>query len=170
MQDMPTIAELERRITAALDRIGRGLDRLPAGDAPAAPARDTPGEAVVALQEALETERGAVAQLAERVRAVKEREVKTKGDLDARIAGLTEARDQQAVELQRLRKTVAQLRDTLTAQNDALRAGVTEPQIINKSLLAELEALRAQRRSESAEMEAILSALAPLIEEPAAHA
>ena len=166
MHDMPTIAELERRITAALDRIGQGLDRLPASDAPAA----LPGDDATALHEALETERSAAAQLAERLRKVKEREANAKVEAEARIAGLTAARDQQAVELQRLRKTVAHLRDTLTAQNDSVRAGLTEPQVINKSLLAELEALRAQRRSESAEMEAILTALAPLIEEPAKHA
>ena len=166
MHDMPTIAELERRITAALDRIGQGLDRLPASDAPAA----LPGDDATALHEALETERSAAAQLAERLRKVKEREANAKVEAEARIADLTAARDQQAAELQRLRKTVAQLRDTLTAQNEAIRAGVTEPQIINKSLLAELEALRAQRRSESAEMEAILTALSPLIEEPAKHA
>lgn len=166
MQDMPTIAELERRIAAALDRIGQGLDRMPAPQPPAALQADDP----TALQEALEAERGAVAQLAERLRTIKEREAKARADLEARIAELTETRDQQGLELQRLRKTVGQLRDTLTAQNDAVRAGVTEPQVINKSLLAELEALRAQRRSESAEMEAILTALAPLIEEPAAHA
>jgi len=166
MQDMPTIAELERRIAAALDRIGQGLDRMPAPQPPAALQADDP----IALHEALEAERGAVAQLAERLRTIKEREAKARADLEARIAELTETRDQQGLELQRLRKTVGQLRDTLTAQNDAVRAGVTEPQVINKSLLAELEALRAQRRSESAEMEAILTALAPLIEEPAAHA
>ena len=111
-----------------------------------------------------------MAQLAERLRAVKDREAKAKGDFEARIADLTETRDQQGLELQSLRKTVAQLRDTLTAQNEAIRAGISEPQVINKSLLAELEALRAQRRSESAEMQAILTALAPLIEEPAHHA
>ena len=169
MQDMPTIAELERRITAALDRIGQGLDRMPAGGGATGPAA-APGEATAALEEALETERGAVAQLAERLRAVKDREAKAKGDLESQISDLTETRDQQGLELQRLRKTVGQLRDTLTAQNEATRAGVSEPQVINKSLLAELEALRAQRRSESAEMEAILTALSPLIEEPAKHA
>jgi septal ring factor EnvC (AmiA/AmiB activator) len=169
MQDMPTIAELERRITAALDRIGQGLDRLPAAQEPPAP-QEAPSGDVAALQEALETERGALAQMAVRLRVIKERENKTKSELEARIAELTETRDQQGLELQRLRKTVAQLRDTLTAQNEAVRAGVTEPQVINKSLLAELEALRVQRRSESAEIEAILTALVPLIEEPEPHA
>ncbi len=169
MPDMPTIAELERRIATALDRIGQVLAREPAGD-PVAGAAEPRGDDVAALQEALDTERGAVAQLTERLRRVKEREVQAKADLEAQIVGLTEVRDQQGVELQRLRKTVAQLRDTLTAQNESVRAGLTEPQVINKSLLTELEALRVQRRSESAEMEAILSALTPLIEETASHA
>ncbi len=169
MPDMPTIAELERRIATALDRIGQVLAREPAGD-PVAGAAEPRGDDVAALQEALDTERGAVAQLTERLRRVKEREVQAKADLEAQIVGLTEMRDQQGVELQRLRKTVAQLRDALTTQNEAVRAGVTEPQVINKSLLTELEALRVQRRSESAEMEAILSALTPLIEETASHA
>ncbi|MGQ0566424.1 MAG: hypothetical protein ACT4OK_15330 [Gemmobacter sp.] len=170
MPDMPTIAELEQRIIAALDRIGQGLDRLPT--AAAAPVHDAtpPGGNEAALQEALEAERGAVAQLAERLRLIKDREARARADLEAQITALTQARDQQGVELQRLRKTVAQLRDTLTQANDAMRAGVSEPQVINRSLLTELEALRVQRRSESAEMEAILSALAPLIEEPAANA
>lgn len=169
MPDMPTIAELERRIATALDRIGQVLAREPAGD-PVAGAAEPQGDDMAALQEALDTERGAVAQLAERLRRVKEREVQAKADLEAQIVGLTEVRDQQGVELQRLRKTVAQLRDALTTQNEAVRAGVTEPQVINKSLLTELEALRVQRRSESAEMEAILAALTPLIEETASHA
>ena len=165
MQDMPAIAELERRLAAALDRIGQGLDRLPPGTATGEPAAD-----IAALHEALEAERGTAAQLVERLRAVKDREATARAEAEARIADLTGVRDQQSQELQRLRKTVAQLRDTLTAQNEAIRAGLTEPQVINKSLLAELEGLRAQRRSESAEIEAILSALAPLIEEPRAHA
>ena len=169
MPDMPTIAELERRIATALDRIGQVLAREPAGD-PVADTAEPQGDDMAALQEALDTERGAVAQLTERLRSVKEREARTRAEAEARIAELKQLRDQQALELQRLRKTTAQLRDALTTQNEAVRAGVTEPQIINKSLLTELEALRAQRRSESAEMEAILSALTPLIEETASHA
>ncbi len=169
MHDMPTIAELERRITVALDRIGQGLDRMPVAAAASVPPAVT-GDDMTTLQEALESERNAVAQLAERLRTLKDRKATALADLQAQIDALTETRDQQGIELQRLRKTVAQLRDTLAAQNDAMRAGVTEPQVINKSLLAELEALRAQRRSESAEMQAILTALAPLIEEPSHHA
>jgi septal ring factor EnvC (AmiA/AmiB activator) len=162
MQDMPTIAALERRLTAALDRIGQGLSRLPG---PAGAPADS-----AALHEALEAERGTVAQLNDRLRAVKERDARDRAEMEARIASLQQACDQQGLELQRLRKTVAQLRDTLTHANETIRAGVTEPQVINKSLLAEVEALRTQRRSETAEIEAILAALTPLVEEAAPHA
>ena len=152
MQDMPTIAELERRITAAFDRIGQGLANRPAGDMPA-------------LQDALESERSTAAQLAERLRSVKQRETAATADFEARIAELTAARDQQALEQDRLHKTVAELRDTLTTQTEAMRAGVTAPEAIHQSLLAEMQALRAERRDEAAEMQAILSALEPLLEE-----
>ena len=157
MAEMPTIAELEARIAAALGRIGQGLDRLPA-------AGTVVGSAfadMATLQEALEAERAAAAQLAERLRMVKEREAATRAALEAQVAALTQARDQQAQELH-------QLRDALAQTNDA--AGAADPQDGNAALLDELEALRAARRSESAEMEAILSALVPLIEEPRAHA
>ena len=150
MAEMPTIAELEARIAAALGRIGQGLDRLPA-------AGTVVGSAfadMATLQEALEAERAAAAQLAERLRMVKEREAATRAALEAQVAALTQARDQQGLELQRLREELAQ-------------AGPLDG---NAALLDELEALRAARRSESAEMEAILSVLVPLIEEPRAHA
>ena len=150
MADMPTIAELEARIAAALGRIGQGLDRLPAaGSVMGAASAD-----MAVLQEALEAERTATAQLAERLRMVKEREATARAALEAQVAALTEARDQQGLELQRLREELAQ-------------AGPLDG---NAALLHELLALRAARHSDSAEMEAILSALVPLIEEPRAHA
>ena len=40
---------------------------------------------------------------------------------------------------------------------------MTEPHLLNKAMLAELEALRATRLSEMAEMDEILAELKPLI-------
>ena len=131
MQDMPQIAGLEQRLAAALDRIGQGLKTV-ARPAPGMPGAVT--DQTAALQEALEAERGANAQFAERLKMVKDREAQVRAQLEARVAELTEA-----------------------AQ-------------INTSLQAELEELRTQRQNESAEMQAILAELVPLIEEPARHA
>ena len=79
-------------------------------------------------------------------------------DAKARMAELD-------AEIQRVRKA----NDGLRELNDALRvaneAGVGEPHLINKSMMAELEALRAARSIDVAETTAIIEALTPLINE-----
>jgi hypothetical protein len=155
---MQEISELEGRITAALERIGKGLDRLTAAPrAAAAPVVDS------TLRAQLEEEKSLTAQLQARLRASKERE--SKGDLQAKIDRLTQELDVQGLELQRMRRTNAALRDQLSALRAAQAEGVTEPQLINKAMAVELDALRALRLTEIAEMEEILSALEPHLTE-----
>jgi hypothetical protein len=163
---MQEISELEGRITAALERIGKGLDRLAvrqrapapvAAPGPAAPATDA------VLRAQLEEEKSLTAQLQERLRAARERE--QKGDLQEKLDKLTQQLDVQGLELQRMRRTNAALRDQLAALRAAQAAGVTEPQLINKAMAAELDALRALRLTEVAEMDEILAALEPHLTE-----
>ncbi len=144
---MTQVEELERRITAALDRIGRGLDTLaPAVEAQAVePAPDNSAE-IDELKQALEDEKLVSAQLEERIRALHEKN-------DARLDG----------ELQRLRAANDQLREANAALRAANEKGVGEPHLINKAMLAELEGLRAARAADRAETDAILGALAPLL-------
>lgn len=176
MQDAEGIAELERRIAAALDRIGQGLDRMarPAASPPAPVAAPVAvGEAtaeIARLTEALEVEKTANAQLTERLKAVKDREAQARSSLQAKVERMTHQLDVQGLELQRMRKVTVQLRESLRAMTEAAEAATPEPHLINKSMLAELEALRAQRQSEVAEMDEILAELAPLIEESAEDA
>jgi chromosome segregation ATPase len=153
MQDNADISALERRIAAAFDRIGKGLERI-------VPPDDDEG-----LRAEIAIEREANAQLTERLRAVKEREGQARATLEARIADLTRQLDTQGIELHRLKKTVVQLRETLRAQSDAMQEGTTEAHLINRAMLSELEALRALRQTEAVEIEAILSELGPLIAE-----
>jgi predicted nucleic acid-binding Zn-ribbon protein len=161
---MQEIVELEKRITAALERIGKGVDRL--AQAPRlAPSASGAGEA--ALRAQLDGEKALNAQLQEKLRAAKERE--SKGDLQEKIDRLTQQLDVQGLELQRMRRTVAGLRDQLAALRAAQAEGVTEPQLINKAMAAELDALRAERLTEVAQIDEILAALDPHIAE-AAHA
>ncbi len=149
---MSDIDELQRRITAALDRIAQGLEQQGTGKGQAA----APGE-IEELEAQLEDERLANAQLGERVRKMKEQ----LAGLEAAAAG---ARSETAArietldqELQSLRKANQQLRES----NESLRAanseGVGEPHLINKSMLAELEGLRASRASDRAEADTILA-------------
>jgi hypothetical protein len=161
---MQEISELEKRITAALERIGKGVDRLAQASRSAPQAA---GAAEAALRARLEDEKALNAQLQERLRAAKERE--PKGDLQDKIDRLTQQLDVQGLELQRMRRTAATLRDQLAALRDAEAARISDPSLINKAMAAELDALRALRLSEVAEIDEILAALDPHIAE-AAHA
>ncbi|GGO25412.1 hypothetical protein GCM10010991_05000 [Gemmobacter aquaticus] len=152
---MSELAELERRITEALARIDAGITRLAEGATQPASA---------ALQEALEAERATNAQLAERLKALRARE--TRGEipaLEAKIADLTRQLDEQGLELHRMRKSTIQLREALRAITEQT-AGSVEGNVINKAMLAELEALRAERSSEAQEMAELLAELLPIIE------
>lgn len=164
------IAELERRITEALERIAQGVDSGRARAAAPPPQRPEPADGatadeVRALREALEAERAAKDKLKERVNAVRQRQETGVTQLERRIARMTEQIDVQGLELQRLKKANAQL----VAANRALMEGGDPEGAARRAETAELEALRAERRAEMAEMEAILSALAPLVPEEAAH-
>lgn len=150
---MSDISGLESRITAALDRIRRGVE-----------ARAKGGSDDSALETALAEERAANAALEERVRALKERQ-------DSQVAALTERVDTQKsqlqaldTELQRLRASNAEMREI----NAQLRQAVTEglaPELVDKAVGAEIAALAAQRAADAAEVTAILAELKPLVEE-----
>tara|TARA_B110000977_G_scaffold185874_1_gene251172 strand:+ start:319 stop:813 length:495 start_codon:yes stop_codon:yes gene_type:complete len=152
---MSDIEELQRRITAAMDQIAFGLEKL--GPAAAAgPDEDTVRQ--------LEEERTANAQLQERVRTLRTKTDREIADLRAQVdegQGRMAALD---VELKRVRRANAQLSDACAALRVANTEGVGEPHIINKAMLAELEALRASRAADVAEASVILASLQPLVD------
>ena len=78
---------------------------------------------------------------------------------------LTQDLDVQGLELQRMRRVNASLREQLEALRSAAASGATEPALINKAMAAKLEALRATRLTEMAEMDEILAALEPHLTE-----
>ncbi|MFT4148939.1 MAG: hypothetical protein QM656_01985 [Paracoccaceae bacterium] len=157
---MEQIAGLERRITAALDRLSRGIDAL----GWAGPASADAGDAGF-LAARLEEEQQANAQLAERLRAVREREAEARLAIQDQTEHLTRRLDEQGIEVQRLHRVVVQLREQLRIHREAAAGQVADPQQINRAMLAELEALRATRAAEVAEMDGILAELAPLVAE-----
>lgn len=106
------------------------------------------------------------AELTEARAVVPVASVETAGDLDALQTELAHQAEQAArldMEMQRLRATNDQLRETSAALRAVNEAGVGEPSLINRAMLAELEALRATRAVEAAEAGAILSRLEPLL-------
>lgn len=153
---MSEISDFEKRITAALSRIRRQVEAL---DRPSA----DPGDSVPALRLKLEEERTVNAQLEERVRALKDRQETRITDLEAQVvAGRARLADLDH-EVQRLQQANAELRAVAGEMTRALHDGVAEPELVNKAMMAELEALRAARAADRAEMEAILAELEPIV-------
>ena len=62
-----------------------------------------------------------------------------------------------------MRQTTIQLRETLRAMREQ-QQGQVEAHLLNKAMLAELEALRAVRASEVIELEQLISELVPILE------
>jgi hypothetical protein len=149
---MDDIKAYETRIMAALNRVAKGVEAM------GAPAADT------GLQTALDAERAKSAQLADKLRATRDRDAvpTPPTQLEARVDKMTRQLDVQGLELQRMRKTNIQLREQLRVLREAADV---DAGLVNKSMQAELDALRATRASEIAEMDEILAELAPLIAE-----
>ncbi|MFD1343949.1 hypothetical protein [Litorisediminicola beolgyonensis] len=150
---MSDIEDLQRRITAALDRIARGVDGLGAPSGVEDADEDAPEDT------------GALAAAEARI-----------ADLEAAEAGrnaaLAEARASVAKldeDLQRLRRSNEMLRATNDEMRRALEENVGEPHLINKAMLAELESIRAARAADEAEHRALVAALEPLVAEAASR-
>ena len=134
---MQDLVELERQMSRALERIAKAAEGLSGAAAESA---------------AVEEERLVNAQLAERLRAVKEKSAIRIAALEAEV----EALHAQVTELDALRKAAGDLHEQL--------ASLREGEAMDGTMLAELESLRALRASDLAEVDAILAALAPHIE------
>lgn len=155
---MSNIDDLQRRITAALDRIGQGLESLTAGDSGADSAE------LDALRQSLEEEKLANAQLEERLKALKRKQQAQQDAAEHAEAGRAETVRKLDAELQSLKKANHQLRENNKALREANASGVAEPHLINKAMLAELEGLRATRAAEKAEVDAVMADLSRVID------
>jgi peptidoglycan hydrolase CwlO-like protein len=153
---MSDVNALENRINAALGRIEAGLGNLADADS---------GAAGPDLQGKLEEEQAANAQLEERVKALKERQDTKIADLMEQVAAQKVQLGALDTEMQRLRASNADLRDVGAQLRAAATENVATPELINRAMMAEVEALTAQRASEAAEVDAVLSELKPLIAE-----
>ena len=173
---MQDLAELERRIAAALQRIGDGIEAITTATPPEPPPPADQDGAVADLSAALEAEREANAALRAQIAEMQTAAPMAvdvpadTADLQARIDKMTAQLDVQGLEMQRMRKTVVQLRENLRGLRRSQAANLAEPEQINRAMMAELEAMRVTRLSEVAEMDEILSELTPLITEERADA
>jgi len=153
--EMSQIDALQARITAALDRITKGLEAREDAIDP---------EEVAKLRQQLEDATATNARLEGQVTDLRD----TVAARDAALSAADAARSENFVkldtDLQALRAANRQLRDTNRALRETHAAGVAEPQLINTSLEAELEGLRATRAADRAEVETVLAELARVID------
>ncbi|MEP1520031.1 hypothetical protein [Ascidiaceihabitans sp.] len=151
---MSDIEELQRRITAAMDRVAVGLDGL---------GTDT-GADTTELEQALEDEKTVNAQLSERIRALTQRQDADLAAAKAQADIVTGRLTEMDTELQRLRNANNALRQSNEDLRQANEAGVGDAHLINKAMMAELEGLRATRAADVSEMNTIIDTLTPLIQ------
>jgi chromosome segregation ATPase len=154
---MSDIDELERRISSALERISNGLDALQI--------RAADSRSLDRLEEELEAERAARAQIAARLESVEAAHGDTLARLEQQVERLMAQIDSQDDQMRRLRSVNAELRRINGELRDRNARMLADPAAINGGIVAELEALRATRAAEVAEMDEILSELQPLVEE-----
>lgn len=133
---MQDIVELERRITAAMERITYGLERRVAESQVTGAAVST--DEVAQLTEALDEERMANAQLNERLRVLRERDGLGGEAATAELAAL---------------------KAQVTAQDDEI---ATMRRILAEAG-KEIASLRAARTAEAEELAEIVAALDPLV-------
>lgn len=166
---MNELADLERRITEALERIDSGLDQLgPVAIEAPAPEPDP------ALQEALDAEKVVTAQLEERIKALRQNsEAKTR-ELEAQIETLRAEAEERVTEAQERSNVIKELRQVNQQMQDAidkLRAaneeGVGEPHLINQSMVSEIQGLKKARDADRNELNTILATLKPLLKDHA---
>ena len=156
---MSDISELERRITAALDRAAQAMDRL------GAPGGSGDDVDAAALADELEAERVANAQLEERVRAIKEKQETMVAGLEAQVARLRAQVESRDSALTRMKLVGEDLRRSNQALREANASALPDAGLVNASLQSELDAVRAARSADRAEMDDILATLEPVLKE-----
>lgn len=165
------MAEAHKAATATLEQVILSLTtQLEARTAALreAEAQPQPDPAEAARLQQLIADRDAhAAELSARIDILSTRHRETTANFEDRIAALNAQVDGQGDEAARLRSVNVQLRDALRALREGMAAGVVDAAQINGAMAAELEALTSARAFEVAELDALLSALDPLLMVPA---
>ena len=151
---MSDIDALQGRLATAMDRIANAASTLNSASA----------DDIAAIKAELDDEKLANAQLSERVRKLSQQQESALAEAKAATQAAEARTAALDLELQRMRQAGDQLRSSNQALRQANEAGVGEPHLINKAMLAELEALRVARAADIAEASSIIGALTPLLD------
>ncbi len=150
----------------------------PRTDPATAAALDEAGAEIARLRAALAAERAQGAELAEAAAADRAALAAARDEVTAlraagRLGQMRDGPDDAAIArqtdleqaLDRLRTVNAQLRQNNAALRRAHADGLADPALVNTGLQLEIDALAAARAADRAEIDSILAALAPIVEE-----
>ncbi|MEM6728545.1 MAG: hypothetical protein AAF618_08595 [Pseudomonadota bacterium] len=165
------IAGYEARLQEALARIEAGLGKIEAGSVPVAEPGlplDAPATAELeTLRKELEEERAASSQLQARVRQIRRKQDERVTKLEAELADAKERYDSVVKEAAKMRRSEEGMRQALADMQSAARDGGIDAHLINRAMMAELEALRTERSADAREISDIIAAIEPLVEQEA---
>lgn len=153
---MSDIAELERRITYALERISAAAERGGAS------AGDLTGLKDQLAEEQVETER-----LRDRLQDMKDSHAAALEALEQKLDKVRDQISRQEHDLAKLRAVNAQLRENNAKLREANAAGLADAGLVNAAMAVEVEALRKLQEADRSELDAVLNELRPLVEESA---
>lgn len=125
-----------------------------------APHAPLSGDTLESLRAALDAERAANGQLSERVRAIREKQETTLTALERKLGHASRTAEAATGEIARLKRANAELVEINAALTAA--AGDMDANLVNRTMQAELEALRAARSTDAQEIADLLAALEPL--------
>lgn len=164
---MQDITELQQRLSAALDRIEADVEQLarPTPTPEPVPQPETPtGPDPAQLEAELAAERELVQQLEERLRSTRDRQearvAAVEAELETAHGLLAEIEEDRG----RLKIVVEGLRESCEALREVNGDNLGDVELVNTAMAAEIEALAALRRSDRAELDAVLSLFATAAE------
>ncbi|WP_375262406.1 hypothetical protein [Palleronia sp.] len=164
---MPDITELQQRLAAALDRIEADVEQL-ARPAPApepVPEPEPPtGPDPARLEADLAAERELVQQLEERLKSTRERQEARVAAVEAELETAHGLLAEMEEDRGRLKVVADGLRESCEALRQVNAAHVGDVELVNTAMASEIEALAALRRSDRAELDAVLALFADAAE------
>lgn len=165
------LEELEQALATSNDAIEKAVEAREAAEAELTTAKQERDAALAerdtARAEASEAVEAATKAAEEEKAAEEAREAEAAKQAESNDIDLDESRDSLAQldrRLRRMRRTSRLLRGTNQQLREAVEAGLSDHTLVNQSLSAELNDLKANRAAELAEMEVIVSALRPILE------
>lgn len=166
MTELKQLQALEARVNAGLDRLAAAWDARPAPEPVEDPRMAELEAAIDAARTALEERDVRIAALATRAEEAESARANIKAQLDKQRA-VAQRLDADHARLTRLNDALMEVSASL--RTAALEA-VSEPHLINKAMMTEMEALRMRSQVDRDEGAAILAALEPLMAEAEAAA